>query len=144
MLSFSVALAPLGAERCCLLSSVCWLTDIHDQMKPRQESRLIKKILPTACTEKRQPCQDCSGWVKSGVVQLPSRGWDFWQKQEPHWKSKPEMQLILFRGHFDTNVENHDFLTSRLYFPLYSPAWNTFSSPGFSDGSFRFWVKPSF
>lgn len=23
MLSFSVALAPLGAERCCLLSSVC-------------------------------------------------------------------------------------------------------------------------
>lgn len=43
MLSFSVALAPLGAERCCLLSSGCWLTDIHDQMKPRQESRLIKK-----------------------------------------------------------------------------------------------------
>lgn len=45
MLSFSVPLAPLGAERCCLLSSVCWITDIHDQMKPRQESSLIKFCL---------------------------------------------------------------------------------------------------
>lgn len=26
------------------------------------------------------------------------------------------MQLILFRGHFDMNIENHDFLTSRLGF----------------------------